>query len=497
MKYEVVIGLEIHIELNTKSKMFCSCANDSDVKEPNTNICPVCTGHPGTLPTINKGAVEKTIKTGLALGCNIAEYSRFDRKNYFYPDLPKGYQISQHEYPLCFSGYLEIDGRKIRINRIHLEEDAGKLIHPKGANHSLVDFNRSGVALMELVTEPDINSPSEAVRFAEELREILRYLGVSNADMEKGEMRVDANISLSSALGKLDGRKVEVKNLNSFRSIERALEYEIERQSGILNNREKVKQETRGWDEEKSITLSQRSKEDSYDYRYFPEPDLPPLNLKDSSFIDIEKLRSSIPELPKERRERFKEEYGLSDKEINFMVRNKSLGDYYEKTVSELHNWIKESELRDSVGEDESIRLARLVANYTLTDLQSLLKGSDKSECPITPENFAEFILLLYKKKISSTIAKIVLKEMFETGGDPTNIIREQGLTELKDESEIEVIIDSVIGDNPKAVEDYKKGKEASIKFLVGQTMRKTGGRVDPKVIGKIIEKKLSFIDKK
>ena len=409
MKYEIVIGLEVHIELNTKSKMFCSCANDSDVKEPNTNICPVCIGHPGTLPVINKMAIEKTVKTGLALNCSIGEYSRFDRKNYFYPDLPKGYQISQHEHPLCSKGYLEVNGKKVKIRRIHLEEDAGKLVHPKGADHSLVDFNRSGVALMELVTDPDINLPTEASKIAEELREILRYLEVSNVDMEKGEMRIDANISLSSAPGKLDGKRVEVKNLNSFRSIERALEYEVERQKKILDDGGKVKQETRGWDDQKGVTIPQRSKEDSNDYRYFPDPDLPSLDLRDRSFIDLEKLRISIPELPKEKKVRLKTEYGLSDKEIDFMVRNKSLGDYYEKTVSELCNWVKESELRGSVDENQYAELSRLVANYTLTDLQSLLKGIEGGDNPINPENFAEFILMVYKGKMSSVIAKTCL----------------------------------------------------------------------------------------
>ncbi len=495
MKYEIVIGLEVHIELNTRSKMFCSCSNDSDVEEPNTNICPVCTGHPGTLPVINKSAIEKTLKTGLALNCDIGEYSRFDRKNYFYPDLPKGYQISQHEYPLCKGGYMDVDGRKIKITRIHLEEDAGKLIHPRGADYSLVDFNRSGVALMELVTEPDITSPVEASRFAEDLREILRYLGVSSVDMEKGEMRVDANISLSSAPGKLDGKRVEVKNLNSFRSIEKALEYEVKRQKSVLDEGGNVIQETRGWDEEKAETVSQRGKEESHDYRYFPDPDLPPLNFgKETSFIDIERLKSSIPELPKDRKDRFLLEYGLSEKEVDFMVRNKELGDYYEKIVSEIVNLSKEASLKDSVDKKEYAELARVAANYTLTDLQSLLKGSIGDDFSITPENFAEFVLLIHKGKMSSTIAKTVLKEMFKTGGDPSNIIREGGLTELKDESEIEAIIETVLSDNSKAVDDYKKGKEVSIKFLVGQTMAKTGGRVDPEVISEIIKRKISVL---
>ncbi len=490
----MVIGLEVHIELNTRSKMFCPCSNDTDVEEPNVNICPVCTGHPGALPMINKVAMEKTLKTGLALSCKISDYSRFDRKNYFYPDLPKGYQISQHEYPLCSAGHLEIDGRRIRINRIHLEEDAGKLVHPRGTDHSLVDFNRSGVALMELVTEPDIGSPAEAARFTSELRDILRYLGVSNAEMEKGEMRIDANISLSSAPGKMDGKRVEIKNLNSFRSMERALEYEVKRQGEILDGGGKIRQETRGWDDNKEVTVSQRGKEDSHDYRYFPDPDLPSLDFTDDSFIDLEKLRSSIPELPKARKERLKTEYGLSDKEADFLVRNRATGDYYEKTVSELFNWVKESELKDSIGESESTDLSRLAANYILTELQALSKGSEVDDNPITPENFAELIMMVRDGKISSTIAKKVLKEMFETGGDPSNIVRDRGLTEMKDESEIEAIIEDIITANPKAVDDFKSGKEASVKFLVGQTMGKTGGRANPEVIGKIIRRKLSTL---
>ncbi|MDD4062185.1 MAG: Asp-tRNA(Asn)/Glu-tRNA(Gln) amidotransferase subunit GatB [Candidatus Pacebacteria bacterium] len=486
MKYETVIGLEVHVELNTDSKMFCSCKNESDNKTPNINICPVCSGHPGTLPVANKKAIEKTIRVGLALGCQIPEYSKFDRKNYFYPDLPKAYQISQNENPFCLGGSLNVDGRDIKITRIHLEEDAGKLVHSSDSDSSLVDFNRSGVPLMELVTEPVIKSAKEATRFAQELRLILKYLNVSNVDLEKGEMRADANISLSSAPGKLDGVRVEIKNLNSFRSIERALEYEIKRQQELLDSGGVVVQETRGWDDNKQITIGQRSKEQSHDYRYFPDPDLPPVYIKDSG-IDLQRIKSSIVELPQQRRSRFQEEYSLSDKETEFLVTDKELGDYYEKVVSELRNWIKETDITLSV-DDVMPKLSRLAANYLLTDFQSLRTGD---ELPIDPENFAEFVCLIYKDKMSSKVAKEVLKEMFNTGGDPSQIIKDKGLTELEDESEIELMIEMVIKENPKAVEDYRQGKEASFKFLIGGIMAKTKGRANPKVIEKILKEKL------
>ena len=306
------IGLEIHVELNTRSKMFCSCPNDPNEQHPNINVCPVCMGHPGVLPVINKEAVRKTIKVGVALNCQISTHSRFDRKSYFYPDLPKGYQISQFYIPLCQNGYLRINGRKIRIKEIHLEEDTGRLVHSSKDNCSLVDFNRAGVPLMELVTEPDLKSAKEARQFAQELQLILRYLGVSNADMEKGQMRVEANVSLGKE-GRL-GTKVEIKNLNSFRSVERGIEYEIKRQKEILDSGKRVIQETRGWDEKQEVTESQREKEYAHDYRYFPEPDLPPLHI-DSVYL--KGIKAEIPELPEERRKRFVREYALSQKEIN------------------------------------------------------------------------------------------------------------------------------------------------------------------------------------
>jgi len=326
MLYQPTIGLEIHTELKTNSKMFCSCKNDSQETEPNVNICPICLGHPGTLPVINKEAVNKVIKTGLALNCKIASVSRFERKNYFYPDLPKGYQISQYALPLCQNGFLQVGNRKIRIERIHLEEDTARLVHEKDG--SLLDFNRAGVPLMELVTEPDIVSAKEAYNFAKEFQLILRYLGVSDADMEKGQMRVEANISLLPQIGnsrqearKL-GTKVEIKNLNSFRVVKKAIEYEIKRQAKVLEAGEQVIQETRGWDKKKQITVSQRSKEEAHDYRYFPEPDLPLLQFDE---LFIQNIRASIPELPQQKRERFKTEYDLREKEIEVFVCQKDL----------------------------------------------------------------------------------------------------------------------------------------------------------------------------
>jgi aspartyl-tRNA(Asn)/glutamyl-tRNA(Gln) amidotransferase subunit B len=475
------IGLEIHIELKTRSKMFCSCKNDPDEKHPNINICPVCLGHPGTLPVINREAVRKTIKTGLALNCEISRHTFFERKNYFYPDLPKGYQISQYSTPICKNGFLEIDGKKIRIRRVHLEEDTGRLIHEK--DYSLVDFNRAGVPLMELVTEPDIESPKEARKFAEELQLILRYLDVSDADMEKGQMRVEANISLSSKKGVL-GTKVEIKNLNSFKAVEKALEYEIERQRKILESGKKVIQETRGWDPAREITFSQREKEEAQDYRYFPEPDLPPLEITQEM---VDEIRAEIPELPRQKRESFKKEYNLDEKSIEIFVKNKDFGEYFEKVVSEF---------TPNLPKEKLLRLIKLATNYLTTDLLGLLKGASVSgeDFLITPENFAEFIELIDEGKISSKIAKIVLEEMFRTGADPSQIIEEKGLVLIADEAEIEKIVYQVISENQKAVSDFKKGKENALEFLIGQVMRKTKGKANPKIAKETLKRILKEI---
>ena len=492
MKDRVVIGLEVHIELNTESKMFCSCLNNSSSNEPNSNICPVCSGCPGSLPVINKQAVEKTVKTGIALNCGIAEISKFDRKNYFYPDLTHGYQISQHENPLCEDGFLEIDGKKIRIRRIHLEEDAGKLIHPENENYSLVDFNRAGTALMELVTEPDIKSPEQARKFVEELRIFLRYLKVSNADMDKGELRVDANISISSTPGKIDGKRVEIKNINSFKSIEKALNYEIQRQEELINSEEEIRQETRGWDEKKEITVSQRNKEESHDYRYFPEPDLPAIvfSEKEKSFLNLQKTRQSIPELPQQKRDRLKKEYNLTDKETEVFIEDTALCSYYEKIMSELRCWVKEVSFKTKIEDKEYFELARTALNYVLTDLKGLLKKDEKIDScfNITPENFAELICLVYRKEVSKNIAKKVLEEMYLNGGDPSNIVSSKNWNEINDESEILSIVEAVIKNNEKAVADYRKGKQESLKFLVGQVMGKTKGTANHVLVQKTIK---------
>ncbi|MCD6094364.1 Asp-tRNA(Asn)/Glu-tRNA(Gln) amidotransferase subunit GatB [bacterium] len=492
MNYQVTIGLEIHIELKTKSKMFCSCPNSPFETEPNLNICPICMGHPGTLPVINKKAVEMVIKTGLALNCEILENTYFERKNYFYPDLPKGYQISQQRAPLCRKGFLEIGDKKIGIRNIHLEEDTGKLFHQK--NYSLIDFNRAGVPLMELVTEPDITSAKEARRFAEELHLIMHYLNISDADMEKGQMRIEVNISLSREKGKL-GTKVEIKNLNSFRAVEKAIKYEIRRQAKILEDKGEILQETRGWDDVKGMTIPQRRKEFAQDYRYFPEPDLPPLHI-DSRMLQEIKLQ--IPELPSQRRKRFKNEYNLSEKEIEVLVKNKELGNYFERVVSELKNWIKFKKIPKA----HTPAIIKTAANYLETDLLGLIKAQTKPHTltsvrslKITPENFAELISILWEGEISSRIGKEVLCEMFKTGADPSHIIEERNLKQISDEKEIEEMAKRVIKENKKAVEDYKKGKENAIQFLIGQIMREAKGRANPEKARRAIKKYLLEVD--
>jgi len=487
--YKPTIGLEIHIELKTKTKMFCSCPNDPDEKRPNSNICPICMGHPGTLPVINEEAVAKVIKTGLALNSQIPDHSKFDRKNYFYPDLPKGYQISQYDEPLCVGGYLEIPAaenqpvKKIRVRRVHLEEDTGSLVHPEGENYSLVNFNRAGVPLMELVTEPDIASAKEARKFAEELHLIMHYLDVSDADMEKGQMRVEVNISLSKKEGEL-GTKVEIKNLNSFRSVERAIDYEIKRQKEVLVSGEKILQETRGWNDIKGITVSQREKEEAHDYRYFPEPDLPGLYF---SRDFVQKIRSEIPELPASRRERLKREYALTNKEAELFVYYKDLGEYFEKVVSELPPSLSKKDLS---------RLIKLSSNYLITDLRGLLKGQSVKDKDflITPENFAEFINLIHDGKISSKIAKQVLLEMFQTGADPSNVIEEKGLVQITDKAQIEEAVKEVISQNKKALEDYKAGKGTAVQYLIGQIMARTKGRANPQMAESLLKELLTKI---
>lgn len=482
MVYKPTIGLEIHAELKTNSKMFCSCKNDPDEKRPNYNICPVCTAQPGALPVANEDAIKKVIKTGLALNCKIAEDSKFDRKNYFYPDLPKGYQISQYDQPLCAGGYLDIDRHKIRITRIHLEEDTGSLNHPEGADYSLVNLNRAGVPLMELVTEPDITSGIEARKFAEELQRIFKYLGVSDADMEKGQMRVEVNISISK--GSKLGTKVEIKNLNSFKVVEKAVDFEIARQEEVLEAGEKVVQETRGWHDKKEITFSQREKEEAHDYRYFPEPDLPVMHFEEKY---IEEIKATLPELPSSKRKRFAKEYWLDENATEMFVVNKDLSEYFEKVVSEFDAWI------ESEGGEGKKKTYKLVANYLISDIQGLLQGKEfvETEFKITPENFAEFIKMIYKNEISSKVAKTVLLEMFNTGVDPSSFVRENNLKQMSDDTELEKIIVEVIEKNPKPVADYKDGKQNAMQFLAGQVMAKTRGTAKPEKVHEILKKLL------
>lgn len=480
MAYKPTIGLEIHAELKTASKMFCSCKNDPNEKRPNFNICPVCTAQPGALPVANEDAIKKVIKTGLALNCQIAEDSKFDRKNYFYPDLPKGYQISQYDMPLCQKGYLVVLGHKIGITRIHLEEDTGSLSHPEGADHSLVNLNRAGVPLMELVTEPDITSGVEARMFAEELQRIFKYLGVSDADMEKGQMRVEVNISISQ--NEKLGTKVEIKNLNSFRIVERAVDFEIKRQEEVLSSGEKVVQETRGWHDKKEITFSQREKEEAHDYRYFPEPDLPPMHF-DENYIS--KIKANIPELPEQKRVRFKDQFNFDEKVTEIFVVNKDLSEYFEKVVSEFDEWLS------TEGDKPKEKLYKTLANYLISDVQGLLQGKEfvEKDFKITAENFAEFIKMIYKEEISSKVAKAVLLEMFNTGVDPSSFVDDNNLRQVSDNSQLEVVIKEIIEKNPKAVEDYNAGKINALQFLAGQVMAKTRGTAKPEKVHELLKK--------
>ena len=486
MQYEAVIGLEIHAELNTKTKMFCYSPNDPDEKRPNVNICPICMAHPGTLPTINREAVKKVIMTGLALGGRIPAFSQFDRKNYFYPDLPKGYQISQYEHPLVQGGVLDIttqEGKKtIRIRRIHLEEDAGRLVHDKEAGAALVDFNRAGVPLMELVTEPDFRTGEEVRAFGEALQKIVRAIGASDADMEKGQMRVEVNISLRPEGEEAFGTKVEIKNINSFKYAADAVEYEIKRQTALLEKGEKIVQETRGWNEHKGESFSQRIKEEAHDYRYFPEPDLPPLNISPEWVDDI---RREMPELPAAKQERFVREYALDADMAEVLARDKSIAGYFEAAASELSAHDKETPERTGKN------LPKILGAFMTGDFLRLARsaGASMHGMKITPENLAELVLLFAENKISSTAAKQAMEEMFATGEDPLDIIDRLGLWQMSDTGDLGDIAAHIIKENPKAAEDYRKGKAASLQFLTGQVMKESRGKANPKIVQEVIKK--------
>jgi len=484
------------VELKTKSKMFCNSKNGlGREKEPNIHICPVCTGQPGTLPVPNTKAIEFVQLCGLALNCELNLKSKFDRKNYFYPDLPKGYQISQYDQPLCLNGHLDIQveseklkvERRIGITRIHLEEDTGKLTHPTGADYTLVDFNRAGVPLMELVTEPDIENGEEARIFCTKLQQICRYLEISDADMEKGNMRCEVNLSLhKEGEEKLSGTKVEVKNINSFKFVEKAVNYEIQRQTELLEKGEKIVQETRGWDSVKNVTVSQRKKESAHDYRYFPEPDIPPMEFTKEY---VAELKSKLPELPEAKKKRFIEEYNLSVADVEVLTAEKDLADYFEDVVSELREKITSHEIE--AAEDKVFKLA---VNYIISELRKHLAENDHDirDLKISAENYAELIGIVADGKINSSAAQTVLKEMYHTGGDPSQIIEQKNLLQTNDAGELEAAVDNVLAQNQKSVDDYKSGKDNALKFLMGQVMKETRGKANPQAVEEILKNKLN-----
>lgn len=500
MPYDVIIGLEIHAELKTKSKMFCACDNDGASKAPNTTVCPICLGHPGTLPVPNKQAIDWTILVGLALHCQINHASKFDRKNYFYPDLPKGYQISQYNLPFAYNGYLETDGERVEIKRVHLEEDTGKSLHFKGDDYTLLDFNRAGTPLIELVTEPTIKDAASAKKFCQSYQQILRYLGASSADMERGEMRCEANISLQKPghwqyregeiqpLGqnKLNA-KVEVKNINSFRAVERAINFEIKRQAAHLEKGETIAAETRGWDDSQGETISQRIKETSADYRYFPEPDIPPIKI-DNDWLD--RLRADLPEMPDAKKQRFIHEYGLTPEIAAVLVADKNLANWTEGVISELGAWI---EANGDLAARQEKRLAKTAANWITSELLKHLKadGNGMEDLKISAENFAELVCLVYQGKVNSSGGQKILEKMYWEGGDPEDIMTELGLEQSDDLELIEKAVRQVISTSPDQVEQYRKGKTNVIQFLLGKVMAETKGQANPKTAKELLEKNL------
>lgn len=474
-KYETVIGLEVHVELRTRTKAFCSCPNEFG-NEPNTNVCPICLAMPGTLPVLNKALLEYGILTGLALNCKIAKFCKFDRKNYFYPDLPKAYQISQYDFPLCSSGYLDVETeegvRRVGINRVHMEEDAGKLLHGEGrADYSLVDLNRGGVPLLEIVTEPDIRSPEEARLFLENLKTILQYLDVSDCKMEEGSLRCDANISLRPAGTDIFNTKVEIKNMNSFRAVQRALEDEIERQYALYESGEGPVQETRGWDENTGSTIVMRSKEEASDYMYFPDPDLVPIVLTQEK---VEQIKETLPELPAARKQRFIEDYGLPAYDAGVLTSSRDLADYFEECL-------------------EGYNDPKKVSNWVMVEFLRLLNTSnmEAQEAKLTPSHLVEMLLLIDKGTISGKIAKTVFEEMFVTGKRAAQIIEKKGLMQISDESQLAGIVDEVLAAHPEVVEDYRKGKKKALGFLVGQVMKSTRGKANPQMVNKLLLSKI------
>ena len=486
MDFEVVIGLEVHAQLSTESKMFCACSSDYQEAEPNTVVCPVCMGMPGVLPVINRKAVEHVIRTGLALGCDIASYTKFDRKNYPYPDLMKGYQISQYDLPIASNGAMpmEVDGvqRSAGITRVHLEEDVAKLMHRTeefGEGYSLLDVNRAGVPLMEIVGEPDLRSPEEARAYLVQLHSILQYIGTSSANMEDGNFRCDANISVRPE-GQVElGTKVEIKNMNSFRSVFRALEYEVERQIEVVRSGGRIVQETRGWVEEESVTFSQRIKEGASDYRYFPEPDLPPLRISPEWVTEIQ---ASIPELPYTRKSRFVYQLGLPDYDAGLLTASQSTADYFEAVLNAALG-----------GTDVSGQFAKGISNWMLGEMARLLNQSGQhiSDVRIEPVQVAELQTMVDDSTLSSTMAKTVFEKMFETGLPPRKIAESEGLVQISDTDAVQTAVLEAIAANPDPVQDYLSGKQQAMGFLVGQVMKSTRGKANPRMASQMVREHL------
>jgi aspartyl-tRNA(Asn)/glutamyl-tRNA(Gln) amidotransferase subunit B len=477
VEYEPIIGLEVHAQLLTQSKIFCGCSTTFG-EDPNTLTCPVCTGQPGSLPVLNRKAVEFAIKLGLATSCRIAPYSLFARKNYFYPDLPKGYQISMYEFPLAEDGFIEIvnqgQKKRIKIIRIHMEEDAGKLKHgetPETASSSFVDFNRTGVPLVEIVSGPDIRSPQEAGDYLRKLRAILQYLEISTGNMEEGSFRCDANVSVRPKGQKEFGTRTELKNMNSFRHVERALEYEIKRQIAALEEGEAVVQETRLWDTDQGITISMRGKEEAHDYRYFPDPDLVPLRIDEPW---VEEIRNSLPELPNEKKERFVRDYGIPEYDAEILTSTKAMASYYEESVRRFSE-------------------PKIVSNWMMGDLLRELKRDEKDieQSLLTPSHLAEMLSMIKEGTISGKIAKDVFEEMYQTGERPSKIVKDKGWVQILDEAEIIKAIEKVMKANPRQVEDYQKGKEKIFGFFVGEVMKEMKGKGNPKLVNELLKKKL------
>jgi aspartyl-tRNA(Asn)/glutamyl-tRNA(Gln) amidotransferase subunit B len=478
MEYEPVMGLEVHAQLLTRSKIFCGCSTLFGA-EPNTHTCPVCTGLPGSLPVLNQKVVEYTIRAALATHCRIAPYSQFARKNYFYPDLPKGYQISQYELPLATEGFVEIqvDGQKKRIGliRIHMEEDAGKLLHDLSSDRgafSYVDFNRTGVPLIEIVSAPEIQTSEEASAYLRKLRAILMFLDICDGNMEEGSFRCDANISLRPKGQQAFGVKTELKNMNSFRNVQKALDYEIRRQTALLDQGEKIIQETRLWDAAKGVTASMRGKEEAHDYRYFPDPDLVPLGI-DPQWV--EKIRAGLPELPDKKKERFIRDYGIPEYDAEILTSSKALANYYEECL-------------------RSYEKPKIVSNWIMSELLRELKRDEREieECPVPARHLSEMLQMMEEGVISGKIAKSVFEEMYRTGKQAREIVKERGWVQVTDSSEIDRIIDQVLAANPKEVEAFRKGKEKLFGFFVGQVMKATQGKANPQLVNDLLKKKLS-----